>query len=154
MSKNAKTITGGIDEETRDQLRGDDFLGVGFDGMEIGNLKLRPFSTGVLRRCKTCGLDMFFKGENEIENMEAEEVLRQVAVFAWMQTQDLRLVVRSIRDGSWEEEAEIFEMQLEPKVLIELVKQCRQMAQRSEAIQFEQVLRDEEHDPERDIPGN
>ena len=54
-----------------------------FDGpVNVGSLRLRPFSIGSMTACRKLGLSLFM-GEGDA--LTAEEMQRQVVAFAWIQ---------------------------------------------------------------------
>lgn len=105
-------------------------------GMNVGGLKMRPFSLGTLSLARQLGLTMFTgpldaAGEGEegqIPALSPAELQRQMAVFCWMQTKPLKGVLEHVRTGTWEAEVQEFEFELEVGALPALMGEVERIS--------------------------
>ena len=121
-----------------------------FDGpVNVGSLRLRPFSIGSMTACRKLGLTLFM---GEGEGLSAEETQRQIVAFAWLQTAPLATVQRALREGNAEEYTARFEFEVLPGDLKVLEREINRISQLAEAAAVDTVARDVAPDPAE--PGN
>jgi len=65
----------------------------------ICGITLRPFTLGTMQACRALELSLFTDSEKS-ESISDEEKQFQVCALAWMQSEDLAVVKKAIRDGS------------------------------------------------------
>lgn len=121
-----------------------------FDGpVDVGSLKLRPFSIGSMTACRKLGLTLFM-GEGDA--LSAEEMQRQVVAFAWVQSAPLATVQRALRDGTADEHIGRFEFSVLPADLKAIEREINRISSLAEAAAIDTVARDTPPDPNE--PGN
>lgn len=116
-----------------------------FDGpVDVGNLKLRPFSIGSMTACRKLGLTLFM-GEGDA--LTAEEMQRQVVAFAWVQSAPLATVQRALREGTADEYIARFEFEVMPGDLKALEREINRISELAAVAAVDTVSRDTTPDP-------
>src|SRR4029077_18172712 len=67
------------------------------DTLEVGTLKLRPFSLGTLSLCRRLKLDMI-TGDRSADDLTDDEKQMQIVAFIFIQTQPMLEVLRAVKD--------------------------------------------------------
>jgi len=65
----------------------------------IAGVTLRPFTLGTMQACRALELSIFTDSQKS-EFASEEEKQFQICALAWMQSEDLNVVKKGIRDGS------------------------------------------------------
>jgi hypothetical protein len=121
-----------------------------FDGpVDVGNLKLRPFSIGSMTACRKLGLTLFM---GEGDKLSAEEMQRQVVAFAWVQSAPLATVQRALREGNADEYTARFEFEVMPGDLKALEREINRISELAAVAAVDTVSRETASDPNE--PGN
>jgi len=97
-------------------------------------LRLRPFSTKTMDYCEQYGLTMMM---GQADELTRDEMIKQVAIFGWMQSAPIPEVIKANREGTWRDAVEVFEFGLTPQLMIQLVKETRRISKLAEAGAFE-----------------
>lgn len=93
---------------------------------------MRPFSIGTLTLCRRLKLSLF-TDEAKVEEISDEDSLLQLATFAWMQSAPLADVRRHLREGTYEDEVDLFSFGLSLESLSQLTQQIKRLAAQSAA---------------------
>jgi hypothetical protein len=136
-----KALEGAFDD-------GESLIG-GTDGKPI---VLRPFSTQTLRKARDLGLTFLL---GELETIDRDELLRQIAVFAWFQSEPIAEVLQHVRNGTWGAAAECWEAErMTPAAIKQLLRDTGRLAGQAAAAAFDLQPRDEDGEEGADPPGN
>ncbi len=73
----------------------------------IAGVEMRPFTSFSWDRCQRLGIRIALDSFEEIKGLPATEILREVALVAWMQSADVRSVSRAFAAGADEVWAEV-----------------------------------------------
>lgn len=121
-----------------------------FDGpVNVGSLRLRPFSIGSMTACRKLGLTLFM-GEGDA--LTTEEMQRQVVAFAWLQSAPLATVQRALREGTADEYIARFEFEVMPGDLKKLEAEINRISELAAVAAVDTVSRETAADPNE--PGN
>lgn len=121
-----------------------------FDGaVDVGSLKLRPFTIGSMTACRKLGLSLFM---GEADNLSAEEMQRQVCAFAWIQSAPVALVQRALRDNTASDFIARFEFEILPSDLKKLEAEINRISELAQVAAIDTVSKNVASDP--DEPGN
>lgn len=104
----------------------------------VGGNRLRPFSLGTLNLCRQLKLTLFTDAQAD-EKLSEEERQRQIAAFAWMQSEPLKEVLRAVRAGTWEDAVTEFEFNLSVDTIPTLVAEIGRIATLAAAAAVEVV---------------
>lgn len=121
-----------------------------FDGpVDVGSLKLRPFSIGSMTACRKLGLTLFMGSG---DNLTAEEMQRQVCAFAWIQSAPVTVVQRALREGTAEDFIARFEFEVMPSDLKKLEAEINRISELAAVAAVDTVSRETARDSNE--PGN
>lgn len=108
--------------------------------IRIGALEFRPFSIMTLQCARKLDLSMIMGSGAELDQ---EELVRQVTIYAWMQASPIRDVSRAIREGTWEEEVDVFAAALDVPTIIALMREVERHVEQIGDHAFDLMPRDE-----------
>ena len=100
---------------------------------EIGSIKLRPWTTGSKNFADKMGLSIF---TGDSEGLSQSEIEWQIFAFAWLHSEPLKEVIRSVRDGSYREKVDEFLFRLPIDLLPKL---CEEITRISELVRKQMV---------------
>lgn len=118
----------------------DDALYESSDPIRIGGFEFRPFSIGTLQNARKLKLTMIMGKGGKLKQ---EDLVRQVTVYAWMQSAPIRDVSRAIREGTWEEEVDVFSAALDVPTIIALMREVERHVEQIGDHAFDLMPRDE-----------
>lgn len=126
----------------------------------VAGLKLRAFTVGTTDLCKAFGLSMFLDPEtvkgNEktgIAPMSAEELERQLITFAWMQSEDLDVVLESLDADTWKHAVRRFKFEVDLGAITPLLQEIARVSGLTVAASVE-VTKKPSDSSEKDAPPN
>ena len=118
-----------IAKQAREKARADNltdgFIGEG-DATLAGH-KIRPFTFGSLTLCRRLKLSLF-TDEGAADDLDETTVMRQLAVFFWIQSQPVQDVLATVREGSVEEAVDAFEFEIDVHALPAIMKRVRKLS--------------------------
>ena len=109
-------------------------------GVTVKGLNLRPFSLGTLSLCRQLKLTQF-TGTLDGSKLELtpEESQRQLAIFAWMQSEPLKCVLEHVRNNTYEHAVQEFEFTMEMGLLPALTAEIERISALAGAASVEVV---------------
>ena len=115
----------------------------------IGGMTFRPFTMGSKAACDQMNLTMFTDPGLELTEAESH---RQIVAFTWLQVKPLGEVLKALREGRADEEAQAFGFELEPHVITHIVAEINRISERAKQNAVQVVERSDSK--EKDAPGN
>jgi hypothetical protein len=115
----------------------------------IGGLVFRPFTMGSKAACAQMDLSMFTNPEKPLIEAEAE---RQVVAFTWLHVKPLPEVLRALREGRANDEAQAFGFDLEPHSVTQIISEINRISEQAKKNAVEVVEKSGTKD--KDAPGN
>ena len=92
---------------------------------------------------------MFTQPENPLTEAESE---RQVIAFTWLQVKPLSEVLRALREGRANDEAQAFGFELEPHAVTQIISEINRISDQAKKNAVDVVERNGTKD--KDAPGN
>lgn len=115
----------------------------------VGGILLRPFTMGSQAACKQMRLSMFTDGETPSSEEEAN---RQIMAFAWLHSAPLPKVLQALRNGTADQEVELFGFKVEPATMRKLIEEINRISKRAAENSVDVIPRN--GSITEDAPGN
>jgi hypothetical protein len=126
----------------------------------VAGLKLRAFTVGTTDLCKAFGLTMFLDPETVkgiektgLAPMAADELERQLITFAWMQSEELDVVLESLDADTWKNAVRKFKFNVDLGAITPLLQEIARVSGLSVADSVE-VAKKPSDSSEKDAPPN
>lgn len=121
-------------------------------------ITIRPFTFGSFGLCKKLGLTMFGGSEDEPEIDPSddldEDMMWQLQVFFWMQSQPVNDVLGAVRSGSWKEAVETFGFDLPIHTMKDLMGEMNRISRMAQDAAVDVAPKDDSGDGDKGAPGN
>jgi hypothetical protein len=114
----------------------------------VGAIRLRPFSIGTKEAARKMGLSFITGGA---EGLSEPEIERQMIAFVWLQSAPLPAVLKSLRQGDWQDRVDEFQFELSLDATPQIIAEINRIAKSVEAVAVEVQPRPGATD---DAPGN
>jgi hypothetical protein len=115
----------------------------------IGGMLFRPFTMGSKAGCDQMGLTMFTNPENELTEAESA---RQIVAFTWLHVTPLNEVLKALREGRANDEAQAFGFELEPSAITQIVSEINRISEQAKKNSVQVIERSGAKD--KDAPPN
>ena len=115
----------------------------------IAGMVFRPFTMGSKAACSQMDLSMFTQPEKPLTEAESE---RQVIAFTWLHVKPLPEVLRALREGRANDEAQAFGFELEPHAVTQIISEINRISDQAKKNAVDVVERSGTKD--KDAPGN
>jgi hypothetical protein len=127
----------------------------GFHGEGTAKLaghELRPFTFGSFTLCRRLGLTLFTQ-DGAADELEEDEVMRQLAAFFWLQSQPVESVLQAVREGTAELSIDAFQFEIPVHALPAIMRRVNELSKLASdaAVEIEEKP-DSKDDP--DAPKN
>jgi len=126
-----------MDEKVRQRLLSDAQLEDGtaaYLDLSGEPIVLRTFSLMTMELCEKMGLTMMMDGPDGLDNAA---IIAQVTAFAWAQSAPIPEVMKHLKEGTWEDQVELFKFRLDIPVISKLLDDVGRLAKQAAASAFE-----------------
>ena len=130
------------------------------------SITIRPFTFGSFGLCKKLGLTMFGGGAedefddsgNIVEKPESDElsddVMWQLQVFFWMQSQPIADVLAAVRKDTWRERVEEFGFDLPIHTMKDLMGEMNRISAMAQEAAVDVAPKSDSGESDKGAPGN
>jgi hypothetical protein len=120
---------------------------------KLAGLTLRPFTFGTLEACEKLSLTLFTSPDAAV-GMSPGEIRRQMASFAWVQTESPERIVEAFSSDTAERQISLFQHSLEIDQLDALVSEVTRIAGAIKAVSVEVIPKPSSGKNEETPPPN
>lgn len=102
----------------------------GFHGegtVKLAGHELRPFTFGSFTLCRRLGLTLFTQ-EGAADELDEDEVMKQLAAFFWIQSQPVEQVLSAVRGGTAELSIEAFQFDIPVHALPAIMRRVNELS--------------------------
>ena len=115
----------------------------------IAGMVFRPFTMGSKAACAQMNLSMFTSPEKPLTETDAE---RQIVAFTWLHVKPLPEVLRALREGRADDEAQAFGFEIEPNAITQIISEINRISEQAKKNAVQVIEKNMTKD--KDAPGN